>query len=211
MKKDIELLKGGGFVGYEVYMKDVIQQEVKKMYMHTKPTNNSEEEANRELQVIVGGLDTEEDEEKIVKQIRGILDQVYMFGKVDKVFASSDPTKIAVIEFKTKAAKIGFFKKVNTLEVEWENGNRMWFKGNEPIQKRIRNKTLGYIKHQLINKGCAKGDVKINWPDGVVKLKGKKVAEVSPEAVINATEEETEVVDAVSRLIREWKGIRGLE
>ena len=44
-----------------------------------------------------------------------------------------------------------------------------------------------------------------------MKLKGKKVAEVSPEAVINATEEETEVVDAVSRHIREWKEKRGLE
>ena len=99
-----------------------IEQDIKDIKnLLQKPTNHSKtnmtvEEDLRELQVIIGGLKHEQDENQITTQINNILNTVNMKQKTNKSFVFSDPSQIGVVEFKTMGGKVGFLKKMSTVQ-----------------------------------------------------------------------------------------------
>ena len=58
---------------------------------------------------------------------------------------------MGVFQFKSIVGKIGFLKKTSRVETSWADGAQVWFKSNDPIEKRDKAKDLGYIKHPLVN------------------------------------------------------------
>ena len=94
------------------------------------------------------------------------------------------------------------------LETEWNYGEEVWFKNNDPIVKRALDKELGRIKYHLIEtKGC-KPDVKIFWKrrSKDIEVKGNKVACVSDANVLfEKSGLATEIKDLVDAEMKEWK------
>ncbi|CAK0891697.1 unnamed protein product, partial [Prorocentrum cordatum] len=83
---------------------------------------------------------------------------------VHKVFPFSDPARVGVIEFETEASKIGFYKKIRNVSKQVSENLKLWFTNNRTYKQRLRDKTLGRIKHWLIEKkGCDPEDVQIAW------------------------------------------------
>eukprot|EP00959_Pyramimonas_sp_CCMP1952_P036817 770129-Pyramimonas_sp.AAC.1 len=81
-------------------------KESMRQQVHQQPPQD-----NRELQVIVGGLKEEEEEDCIIKQIEHIVEQRGVKDRIVKVSTFPDPAKIGVLDFATGAAKRGFPKK----------------------------------------------------------------------------------------------------
>ena len=56
-------------------------------------------------------------------------------AKVKPVSMWFDPSKTALVQFKSRGAKIGFYKKMKGQEAAWDNGNDMWWKNNGTLEK----------------------------------------------------------------------------
>ena len=173
-----------------------------------KPNIPTEEDM-RELQIIVGGLKEEQDEDKISLQIQQIMNS--MTHKITKIFTFSDPNKLGVVQFKSIAGKIGFLKKMMTMEAQWDNGDAMWCKKNDTLEKQAVDKEFGFIKHVLTQNGVEQKDVKIKWKKNTVELRGKMVAEMNDDGTIEYHEEALQVKSSVLERLKEWKKKRGLE
>ena len=102
-----------------------IEEKTKQKGNQDKDTDDEEE---RDMQVIAGGLEKEQDEEEIKKQVNDAIKMVQMENKVQDVFTFKDPSVIGVIHFKTKKAKTTFLQKVVKEETMWNTGNKMWFR-----------------------------------------------------------------------------------
>ena len=79
------------------------------------------DEESRSRQILVGGLDTEEDEEQVIKFIN---EEITKLGGKEKLkilnvttYLNYDPAKFGIIEFKTVGAKISFFQKVKKINI----------------------------------------------------------------------------------------------
>ena len=171
--------------------------------------DDSDDEQNRELQVIVGGFEEETAEEDIVQTVEDFLAEGGRRNRVKRVFTFSDRARVGVIEFESEASKIGFYKKVRNSSKT--SGNiTLWFTNNRTYQQRVRDRTLGLIKHHLVeSKSIPSEDVKIVWKKGVVKVKHNKVAWVSTDATMLLKGVAEEVRDDVEEDIEEWKRKRG--
>ena len=75
----------------------------------------TEDEGLRELQVLVGGLAEEADEEAVINQVQAVVDSLGFKGKYEQIFTFTDPSKLGVVEFKSVPSKVGFFKRVNQM------------------------------------------------------------------------------------------------
>jgi len=167
----------------------------------------------RELQVVVKGLKDELDEDVIKQQMTKVIQQMNIEQKVDKCFTFTDPSRIGVMQFKSIGAKFGFLKKVNQLEVKWDNGGEMRFNSNDTPQQRTLDKELGFIKHQLINTRGVQ-HVKIQWkkkPKVQVESQGTLLAEVGDDNTVKYMGEALKVKDAVKDLLKEWKEKRNFD
>ena len=142
---------------------------------------------DRDSQVIFGGPKDDKEDENVIKQVNKILSHFGVQDKSENVFTYEDPAKVCVVQFKTPRAKIGFFKKAKDGDMKWDSGERMWWKNNDDIAKRIVDKTLGQIKFHLVEKGTPINDVKIKWKQQTVKIKDVQVAEVRDDGVFQTS------------------------
>eukprot|EP00959_Pyramimonas_sp_CCMP1952_P311905 6527796-Pyramimonas_sp.AAC.1 len=67
------------------------------------------------------------------------------------------------------AGNIGFLRKWRGRPATWANGNKLWCKSNDPIEKRLIDKTLGQVKYRLIENGTDQKTIRIYWETEVVK------------------------------------------
>ena len=90
--------------------------------------------------------------------------------KIIEVSTVSDPSRVGVHKFGSVAAKIRFFQRANNKEFPWNSGEGMWLSSNKTLQERLLDKTLGQIRHRLIeSKGFYRKDIKIKWPQKIVR------------------------------------------
>ena len=98
------------------------------------------------------------------------------------------------------------------MEAKWLSGDAMWWKNNDTIQKQITDKTLGRIKHQLIEvKGNEIKDVVIRCKKNPVELRKKQVAYVFPDGTFQAKDESEDIGPAVEQYMKAWKAKRNFE
>ena len=90
--------------------------------------------------------------------------------KIIEVSTVSDPSRVGVHKFGSVAAKIRFFQRVNNKEFPWNSGEGMWLSSNKTLQERLLDKTLGQIRHRLIeSRGFYRKGIKIKWPQKFVR------------------------------------------
>ena len=82
---------------------------VSKDAAHASEEDDDEKERNK--QTIVVGLEEEEDQQQIIKQLRQVVEALNRQSKVTRIETFTDPAKIAMVEFTTETAKVGFLKK----------------------------------------------------------------------------------------------------
>ena len=100
--------------GIEQRDKDIIEEMVNKHFANPMTNmSGSDNDQVREKQVIVSGFE-ECDEQTIIKELEQTLTTRQLYHRVSSVFTFVDPSKIAVMEFETVAAKRGFFKKLQS-------------------------------------------------------------------------------------------------
>ena len=166
-------------------------------------TRNYKED--RKLQIIVTGFKQETDKDEIIKSIEDYLKEGKRRNKVVDVFAFSDPAKYGVIEFESVPAKIGFYKKIRDVSTKIGGDIELRFEDNKTFPERARDKTLGMIKHHVMqHKGLGKKQVKIDWGTGSVKTKEGEVASVTEDGSINIGEGLIEIKKAVEEHMKEW-------
>ena len=139
---------------------------------------NHDEDGDQTKQAIVFGFDVDSDADVIKATINDFLNEGTRRAKVVKVDTFTDPAAVGFVEFSTVAAKVGFFKKIKNHNTKLPNGNRLVFDNNETFEVRKLNKRLGQIKFH-INAKTDNGlnDIEINRKSGIVKVKGKIVAQ----------------------------------
>ena len=165
-----------------------------------------------ELQVIVEGLKEPQDENDIIEQVKNVLDGLGVSKKYDNIGTFVDPSKIGVIQFKSIASKIGFLRRISTIETKWTNGSNMHFKSNDTIEKRKADKTLGFIKYHLHEtKRLPLSNIAIKWKKNTVEVNGNEVARVSDTGEVTYESDYMDMKTAVDRSISEWKDKRRLE
>ena len=175
-------------------------------------THSQASDDDREMQVIVKGLEGPQEEEDVIQQVDGVIKGLRAENTCDKPFVFINPSKIGVIQFKTKASKIGFFKKTNQNDITWNNGKPMIFKHNDTIEKRINDKKLGLIKYHLINTANhQEADVKIKWRKSTVEIKHKAVAKAISGEDIEYEAEAVGIKQSVEEGLIKWKEKRGIE
>eukprot|EP00959_Pyramimonas_sp_CCMP1952_P300948 6296442-Pyramimonas_sp.AAC.1 len=62
---------------------------------------------------------------------------------IDSAWAYSDPGNRGTSQFKPHAGKVGFLRKWRGKAAECNNGDTLWRKNNDPIEKRLVDKTFG--------------------------------------------------------------------
>ena len=204
--------KGIGKMKHSIKNIEDDMKEIKDVLMKSPPVPKpsiATAEDMRDLQIIVGGLKEEQDEDKIILQIQQIMNSMSMTHKITRIFTFSDPHKLGVVQFKTIAGKIGFLKKMMTMEAQWDNGDAMWCKKNDTIEKQTSDKEFGFIKHVLTQNGVDQKDVKIKWRKNTVELRGKMVAEMKDDGTIEYYEEALQAKSSILERLKEWKQKRG--
>ena len=87
----------------------------------------------------------------------------------------------------------------------------MRFANNLKLPERMRDKTLGQIKHTLsVNLEIRMKDIKIDWERKWVEIKGEKVAWFEG-GEIKYDKEGLKVEEQVSNHMKEWLMKRGIE
>ena len=125
--------------------------------------------------------------------------------KVESLSRFTDPSSIGVITFKTLAAKIGFFRKVRNHNTKLNNDRFLKFEDNDTWEQRVRNKTLGQIKHKL-HESCehALKDIIIDRTHGIVKVEGAKVAELGEDGEVEYTPAAATIKTEVDAYMTSW-------
>ena len=204
---EIEDMKSGLWTKEDIEY--VIQEEFKKM-MQSPSTNARYKNDDRDgaqdrlLEVIVGGFEQNTDEAIIKQTINKFLELENRMKNVEEVFTFSDPAKVGAIRFTSESPKIRFYKQIRDAPKE-VNGHELWFTNNRTFQERVRDKTLGRIKHELVeNQKCDASDVRIFWKIGIVKHKGDKVATVEDDGTFAVNGIATNVENAVRSYMTSW-------
>ena len=104
----------------------VVEMFQKHWSNQTANMSGSDNDQMREKQIIVSGFE-ECDEQTIIQELQQTLTARQLFHKVSSVFTFVDPSKIAVMEFETVAAKRGFFKKTGIIQIGLERRQRLVF------------------------------------------------------------------------------------
>jgi len=73
------------------------------------------------------------------------------------------------------------------------------------------DKTLGQVKHQLMNTGLAQQSIRIFWDRGTIKYKGKLIAEITEDGQLTTYGEGDNVKEGVQALMAKWKAARDLQ
>ena len=164
----------------------------------------NENDQIREKQVIVSGFE-ECEEETIIQELQQTLKSRQLFHKINSIFTFVDPSKIAVVEFETVAAKRGFFKKLQSSKLDLGNGNVLYFNNNDTWEMRVTNKTLGFVKYQLATlKGIPHEQFRIDRRKLTVKHKDKLKAWYNDAGEIQYAEDMEDVKAGVETLIEAW-------
>ena len=83
---------------------------------------------------------------------------------------------------------------MNNKEFPWDSGEGMWLSSNKTFQERLLDKTLGQIRHRLIeSKGFYRKDIKIKWPQ-------KRQVLLTEEQGVQDAEDRFETIAFVFRL-----------
>jgi len=182
----------------------VVEMVQKQFAMQSKNMFGNENDQMREKQVIVSGFE-ECEEETIIQELQQTLKSRQLFHKVDSIFTFVDPSKIAVVEFETVAAKRGFFKKLQSSKLDLGNGNVLYFNNNDTWEMRVTNKTLGFVKYQLATlKGIPHEQFRIDRRKLTVKHKDKLKAWYNDAGEIQYAEDMEDVKAGVETLIEAW-------
>ena len=191
--------------GIEQRDKDVIEEMVKKHFANPMTNmSGSDNDQVREKQVIVSGFE-ECDEQTIIKELEQTLTTRQLYHWLSSVFTFVDPSKIAVMEFETVAAKRGFFKKLQSSKLDLGNGNVLYFNNNDTWEMRVKNKTLGYVKHQLgALKSIPYEQLKIDRRKLSVKHKDKLKAWYNDAGEVQYAENMEDVKKGVETLMETW-------
>lgn len=207
IENDLEEMKAGLWTSAE------IESEIRKFVGSIKNDDPTKifQQGDRQLQVVAGGFDEDTDAEKIIATLDKFLNEGNLRSKVVHVGTFTDPAQVGVIEFETESAKLGFYRKLrnaNTIV----NDVELWFNNNRTFEERKRDKALGIIKYNLIEiKKLSKMSVRIDWKNGFVKIRGKKVATVTDEAEISLDHDILDVKDAVDAGFKAWLVKKGAE
>ena len=186
----------------------VADMSVSKGFDHPGPQKILEE-GDRELQIIVGGFDGDKDANIITATIDKFLEEVGR-DKIVTVGTFTDPAPVGYIEFQTEHSKKGFYKRIQKAP-KHINGVDLMFSNNRTFDERKRDKTLGIIKHQLIEeKGIPSQAVRIDWKRGFVELRRKRVASVSDDAVATFSEEAQDIKTGVETTMKAWVAKRNV-
>ena len=176
----------------------------KHIAMQTTNMSGNENDQVREKQVIVSGFE-ECDEQTIIQELEQTLTARQLYHRVSSVFTFVDPSKIAVVEFETVAAKRGFFKKLQSSKLDLGNGNVLYFNNNDTWDMRVRNKTLGFVKYQLATlKGIPHEQFRIDRRKHSVKHKDKLKAWYNDAGEIQYAEDMEDVKKGVETLMEAW-------
>ena len=199
----------------EKEMKDMKASFMAKHKVHetgTPDKQGSDEDGERDLQVIVEGLIEAQDESDVIDQVKAVVDGLGASSKYTNIKTFADPSKIGVVQFKSIASKIGFLRKANCSDIKWTNGKEMRFKTNDTVQKRTSDKTLGMIKYHLHEtKGIALKEICIKWKENCVEVKKKSVAWLGQDGAFMYEESINEIKEHVSISMEEWKEKRGFD
>ena len=84
----------------------------------TQDDNDSDSDEPRSRQVIIHGFEAGSDEAGSTTFINKLLQDNSLTEKAEKVFTFTDPTSIGVIQFRSIAAKSGFFKKTHNVKIK---------------------------------------------------------------------------------------------
>jgi hypothetical protein len=189
-----------------------LEFDLEKVKLEGKPndTIDDKEAELRDLQVIAGGFDRDTDADSIIAQIRNFLAVDSRDSKVTKVTTFTDPCSFGVIEFASVPAKYGFYKKIKDADKSLPNGKHMWFSNNKTFEERFRDKVLGKIKFELVERGMQREAVKINWKAGSIEIKGEIVAEVSKQGFPAYRPQAEHVQKAVEEHMAQWKSKNGV-
>ena len=128
-----------------------------------------------------------------------------MKDRIVKISTFLDPAKIGVLDFATESAKRGFHKKMRGRTTKWQCGEKTWFTNNSTIEKRIIDKTLGQVKHHLMDKGFEQKSIRIFWDTGIIKIKGVKVAEVKEDGELETYGDGDQVKQDVVAFMERWR------
>lgn len=176
----------------------------KQIEMQKTKFSGDDSDQTREKQVIVSGFD-ECDEQTIIQELQQTLKAKQLFNKVTNVFTFVDPSKIAVMEFESVAAKRGFFKKLQSSKLDVGNGNALYFNNNDTWEMRVKNKTLGFIKFQLSElKNIPHGEFRIDRRRLSVRHRDKLKAWYNDMGEIQYGEEMEDVRKGVETLMEAW-------
>ena len=116
-----------------------------------------------------------------------------------------DPSKIAVMEFETVAAKRGFFKKLQFSKLDVGDGNALYFSNNDTWEMRVKNTTLGFIKFQLSElKNIPHGEFRIDRHKLSVRHRDKLKAWYNDEGELQYGEGMEDVKKGAETLMEAW-------
>ncbi|CAK0864118.1 unnamed protein product, partial [Prorocentrum cordatum] len=182
-----------------------------------KSINKAKDEARLAMETAKGAEDRVEDVEIEIDKLKltlqdCITEQSFqdeykgiVAEEVEYVYTFLDPSKVGVITFKRETMKNGFLKNMRTRKVQWTCKENMWFTNNNTYEKRVIDKTLGQVKHLLMNKGYDQKLIRIDWNKEVVKFKGNVIVEVKEEGHLTTYSEGNLVKEEVDSFMQKWK------
>ena len=172
---------------------------------HNAPRDEVDDDEERARQVITHGFDADTDEAVITTTINSMLTTYNFKDRAENVFAFTDPAKIGVIQFRSKPAKIGFFKKINNEVWRLPNGKPMSVTNNDTFTQRMHDKRLGFIKYHLNDKvKTPLNDIKIVRKQAIVKIGTRVVAKPDDKGDTTLLGEALEVQHEVEESMKAW-------
>ena len=146
-----------------------------------------------------------------MKQLQKILTDLKLDNTVEEYKTTTDPATNGIVQCKTTAAKINFYREAKEVEAYWENEKRMWWKNNDSIEKRVRDKTLGMIKHKMASKEIDMDNIKILWTRGDVRVNSKTIARLSADGKPTFMDIGKTIEAEVTEAMEEWKANRDID
>lgn len=166
---------------------------------------NDEDEEERAKQIIIHGFLTDTDETTITTTIQKMIDEHNHQSKVDKILTFTDPSKIGVIQFRSRSSKQMFYTRMKNVVFKLPNERNMSWSDNNTFEERSQQKHLGYIKHHLMTKFELSGnDVRINRKANYVKLRKETVAKIDDGTNCIYLKEALEVQKEVEESMKQW-------
>ena len=101
------------------------------------------------------------------------------------------------------------------MDIKIGEDQEIWFKNNQTLEERARDRTLGLVKFYLVEeKGYSKAEIRIFWPNqnrkGEVKMKsGDIVAKIGGNDELEVFGEGMDVVEHIRTDMATWWAKRG--